>query len=93
MSERVDLIRTVLAQGLNPEQLEIQDDSAAHAGHAGALQSGGGHFTLQIVATAFEGKSRVQRHQMIYQSLGALMQSEIHALSIKAFSPSELSSH
>lgn len=93
MSERVELIRTALEQGLKPEQLDILDDSAAHAGHAGARQSGGGHFTVQIVADAFTGKSKVQRHQMIYQALGALMQTEIHALSIKAFSPSEVSSH
>lgn len=93
MSERVELIRTALEQSLKPEQLDILDDSAAHAGHAGARQSGGGHFTVQIVADAFTGKSKVQRHQMIYQALGALMHTEIHALSIKAFSPSEVSSH
>ena len=88
MSERVEKIRTALDAALNPEVLEIFDDSAAHAGHAGAM-SGGGHFSAVIVAEAFEGKSAVQRHQQVYRALGGLMGADIHAFSIKAYTPSE----
>ncbi len=91
MSERVDRIRTALQSALQPERLDIVDDSAAHAGHAGALQSGGGHFSAYIVADAFAGKSAVQRHQLVYKALGELMQTDIHALAIKALAPDELS--
>lgn len=91
MSERVDRIRSALQSALQPERLDIVDDSAAHAGHAGALQSGGGHFSAYIVATAFAGKSAVQRHQLVYKALGELMQTDIHALAIRALAPDELS--
>ena len=91
MSERVDRIRSALQSALQPERLDIVDDSAAHAGHAGALQSGGGHFSAYIVADAFAGKSAVQRHQLVYKALGELMQTDIHALAIKALAPDELS--
>ena len=91
MSERVDRIRSALQSALEPKRLDIVDDSAAHAGHAGALQSGGGHFSAYIVADAFAGKSAVQRHQLVYKALGELMQTDIHALAIKALAPDELS--
>jgi BolA protein len=81
-------IRRLLTEALNPSSLEIIDNSAAHAGHAGA-RSGGGHYFVTIVAEAFEGKSLVQRHQLIYQALGDMMKQEIHALGINALSPSE----
>ena len=90
MSERVEKIRSALQASLQPERLDIVDDSAAHAGHAGAIQSGGGHFSAYIVAEAFAGKTAVQRHQLVYKALGALMQTDIHALAIKAFAPDEL---
>jgi BolA protein len=83
-----ELIRRALTEALKPELLEIIDNSAAHAGHAGA-RSGGGHYNVTIVAEAFDGKSLVQRHQLIYQALGDLMKQEIHALGINALSPSE----
>ncbi len=83
-----DLIKSLLTDALAPEQLDITDDSQAHAGHAGA-QSGGGHYYVRITASAFEGKSLVQRHQLIYKALGDLMKHEIHALGIEAFSPTE----
>jgi BolA protein len=85
---RVEKIRRKLEEALAPAHLDLIDDSAAHAGHAGAM-SGGGHFSAVIVAEAFEGKSSVQRHQMVYRALGELMQTDIHALSIKAYTPSE----
>jgi BolA family transcriptional regulator, general stress-responsive regulator len=83
-----ELIRRALTDALQPTLLEIIDNSAAHAGHAG-VRSGGGHYNVTIVAEAFEGKSLVQRHQLIYKALGDLMKQEIHALGINALSPSE----
>lgn len=82
------LIQERLQSALNPEHLRIIDNSQAHAGHAGA--SGGGHFTVSIVASAFQGKSLVQRHQMVYKALGEMMQHQIHALGIEAFTPDEI---
>jgi len=83
-----DTIRQLLTQSFQPELLEIIDNSAGHAGHAGA-KSGGGHYHVTIVAQAFTDKSLVQRHQLVYQALGDLMKQEIHALGINALSPSE----
>ena len=74
---------------LAPEQLELIDDSALHAGHAGA-RAGGKHFRLAITAAAFAGKNTVARHRMIYDALGDLMHRDIHALAIQARSPEEL---
>lgn len=87
--ERVALIEECLRTALDPEDLDIVDDSAAHAGHAGA-RSGGGHFNIFIVSHVFSGKSLLQRHRLVYESLGDLMHKEIHALSIKALAPEEL---
>ncbi|PKM10110.1 MAG: BolA family transcriptional regulator [Gammaproteobacteria bacterium HGW-Gammaproteobacteria-3] len=83
-------IKKLLNEALNPEQIEIIDNSAAHAGHAGA-RSGGGHYHVTIVADAFEGKSLVQRHQLIYKALGDMMKQQIHALGINAITPTEYS--
>jgi len=74
---------------LAPESLEIADESAKHAGHQGA-KGGGGHYALTIVSPRFDGQTTVARHRMIYAALGDLMQRDIHALSIRAFSPGEL---
>lgn len=81
-------IRQLLNDAFHPELLEIVDNSAAHAGHAGA-RNGSGHYHVTIVAEAFEGKSLVQRHQLIYKTLGDMMKHQIHALGINALSPSE----
>ncbi len=83
-----DLIKQKLNELLNPQLLELIDNSADHAGHAGA-QKGGGHYSVTIVAELFDGKSMVQRHQLVYQALGDLMKNEIHALGINALTPSE----
>jgi BolA protein len=88
MSDTVQLLETAL-QALAPEHLDIQDDSALHAGHAGA-KGGGGHYTLTIVSARFAGLGRVQRHRLIYQTLGKLMTSRVHALAIRALTPEEL---
>lgn len=83
----MDEIRTRLAS-LQPVKLELIDDSHLHAGHAGA-RSGGGHYRLAIVSTAFQGRNTVARHRIIYDALGELMHKEIHALAIQARSPEE----
>ena len=82
---RMDKIRSLLAV-LQPEQIEIVDDSHLHAGHAGARE-GGGHYRLKLVSREFAGKSTVARHRMIYSALGDMMKHEIHALTITACTP------
>jgi len=83
-----ELIKQKLNELLNPHLLELIDNSADHAGHAGA-QKGGGHYSVTIVSELFDGKNMVQRHQLVYQALGDLMKNEIHALGINALTPSE----
>lgn len=73
---------------LSPTAVEIFDESGKHVGHVGA-QGGGGHYELHIVSAAFEGKPPVARHRMVYDALGTLMQHQIHALSIRAYTPAE----
>ena len=73
---------------LTPLRLELVDESAKHAGHEGA-KSGGKHYRLLIISTEFSGKSTLLRHRLIYDTLGELMRSKIHALSIQALAPGE----
>jgi BolA protein len=75
---------------LKPHSLEVLDESAEHAGHAGARESGGGHFRVLIVSDAFEGKNKITRHRMIYQALGDLIPARIHALAIHAYTLPEV---
>jgi BolA protein len=82
----IDAMRDKLA-GLDPVSMEIHDDSAQHAGHAGA--KGGGHFRLTIVSPRFAGCRTMERHRLVYDALGPLMKREIHALSISAKTPDE----
>ena len=81
-------IRERLA-ALEPVQLDLVDESAQHAGHAGARPGGQTHWRLTIVSPRFSGQSTVARHRMVYQALGELMQNPIHALAITARSPQE----
>ena len=74
---------------LQPESLEIADESSQHIGHEGA-RSGGGHYQLVIVSARFAGKPLQQRHRMIYEALGPMMKHEIHALAIRAYAPDEI---
>jgi len=74
---------------LNPQHLEIEDESARHAGHAGA-KSGGGRYKLTIISAAFAGENALGRHRRIYAALGDLMTTRIHALAITALTPDEL---
>ncbi|MCK9605344.1 MAG: BolA family transcriptional regulator [Methylomonas sp.] len=82
-----NIIRQKLEDALKPDLIEIIDHSAAHAGHAG--NKGGGHYNVTIVSEQFEGKSLVQRHQLIYKIMGDMMKDEIHALGINALTPTE----
>ncbi len=82
------LIRDKLAV-LAPESIEIEDESAQHAGHAGA-RSGGGHYRLLLVSKQFAGQPLQARHRMVYAALGTLMHKDIHALAIQAFAPDEI---
>ncbi len=75
--------------GLAPESLEIIDQSAAHAGHAGAAPGGNTHWRVAIVSRAFAGKPSVARHRMVYAALGELMNNPIHAVQIHALAPGE----
>ena len=87
-AERAALIEARLTAALAPVvSIQITDDSAQHAGHAGA--SAGGHFSVTIVAAAFAGKARVARHRMVYDALADAMQRGIHALAITAYTPEE----
>ena len=83
----IDAMRERLA-ALDPIAIEIADDSAKHAGHAGA-RSGGGHYRLAIVSPRFAGCRTMERHRLVYDALGPLMKQEIHALSIIAKTPDE----
>ena len=74
---------------LAPVTLDLRDESAQHAGHAGARPSGGSHWQLTIVSEAFRGRSAVARHRMVYEALGDLMKQDIHALRIEASAPEQ----
>jgi BolA protein len=77
---------------LDPTVIDIHDDSAEHAGHAGAA-AGGGHFSLVIVSKAFSGKSRLARHRAVLERVGDLIPHAVHALAIQAYAPDEFPSH
>jgi len=85
---RTDRIVQALRSSLEPQDLALIDDSHLHAGHAGA-RDGRGHFRVRIVAQQFTGLRTLQRHQLVYRSLGELMQTDIHALNIEALTPEE----
>jgi BolA protein len=89
MSERMQQIEAKLRAALEPESFDLIDDSHKHAGHIGS-KDGAGHFDLTIVSAKFSGINTVGRHRLIYDALSDMMPGEIHALSIKAFSPDEI---
>jgi len=86
---RITEIEQKLRAALQPTLLEIEDESHKHAGHAGARESGGGHFVVTIVSPQFAGKGLLERHRLVYDALGDTMRREIHALSIHARTPEE----
>ena len=84
-----DAIRQRLTTALSPSRLDLVDESARHAGHAGARPQGESHFRVSIVSAKFAGKSRVERQRMVFAALGDLMRTDIHALAITALAPDE----
>ncbi len=87
-TSRTEALRTALQEALAPVSIEIVDDSARHAGHAGARE--GGHFRVVVVAAAFTGLAQLQRHRLVYAAVDPLMGRGIHALNIVARTPEEL---
>ena len=83
-----EMIRRLEA-ALRPSRLELTDDSEKHRGHGGYNPAGESHFSLTIESAAFAGLNRVQRQRAVYAALGELMESRVHALSIKAAAPGE----
>ena len=86
--DRQERLRAALQQRFSPIELLIKDQSHLHAGHAGAAD-GRAHFEIRVISPAFSGKSRIQRHRMVYDAVHELMQSDIHALRIIALAPGE----
>ncbi len=86
---RMERMRARFEAALTPAELVLEDDSALHAGHAGAA-SGGGHYNVRIVSLQFEGLKLVTRHRLVYDSVHDMMHKEIHALAITALAPSEV---
>ena len=86
---RADEIRARLTAALAPERVEIEDESRLHAGHAGARPGGESHFRVEIVSTAFEGKSRVARQRMVYAALKDELAAGLHALALTTLTPEE----
>jgi BolA protein len=84
-------IETVLRQTLSATEVVVEDESAQHAGHAGAA-SGGGHYRVTVVSPLFEGKNSVARHRLVYDALAAEMRHEIHALALTTLTPGQKSS-
>jgi BolA protein len=82
-------IRAAIERELAPTSIEIFDDSARHAGHAGARE--GGHFRVTLVSAAFNGRPQLERHRMVYAAVASLMGRGIHALNIVARTPEEVS--
>jgi BolA protein len=89
MNERSQKIQARLLETFKPISCQLQDDSASHAGHAGAA-SGGSHYSLRIVSQKFDGLNRISRHRLVYDAVGDMMHTEIHALVIVALTPSEM---
>jgi BolA protein len=87
-ASRTERLSERLREHLAPEQLEVIDDSHRHAGHAGAAD-GRGHFTVIIVSARFAGLNTIKRHRLVYEAVGDLMTTDIHALSIQALAPGE----
>lgn len=85
---RQEQIESLLQRAFRPDELLVKDQSHLHAGHEGA-RDGKGHFDVTIVSDQFEGMNRIARHRLVYDALGDLMQTDIHALRVRAISPSE----
>ena len=86
--ERLEIITTALVTALAADHVEVIDDSALHAGHLGA-QGSGGHYRLVVVSRRFDGLSRVAAQRLVYQALGELMTTDIHALEMRTLTPEQ----
>ena len=84
-----DVITNKLHEAFTPESLDVVDESHLHEGHSGHRPGGETHFRVYIVSSAFEGKSRVDRHRLINSTLAAELAGSVHALAIKAQTPGE----
>jgi BolA protein len=89
MSAKDDIAKK-LSEAFKPESLEVIDESHLHEGHSGHRHGGESHFRVNIVSSAFEGKSRLDRHRMINATLAAELTGPVHALAIKAQAPGEI---
>lgn len=89
MNGRIERMRACLTQEFAPSELAIDDDSHLHIGHAGA-RDGRGHYRVRIIAAQFAGLAPLARHRRVYAALGAMMQTDIHALAIEARAPNEI---
>ncbi len=85
---RAERIKAMLEERFNAARVRVHDDSARHAGHAGS-RDGAGHFIVEIESEVFSGRSRLERHRLIYQALASMLPREIHALNIVAVSPDD----
>jgi BolA protein len=86
--DRIAGMRGLLERRFEPEHLEIDDQSAAHVGHAGAAE-GGGHFRVLLVSAAFRGRDLLSRQRAVYDALGDAVGTDIHALSLRTLTPEE----
>jgi BolA protein len=84
-----DKIAQKLGAAFSPAELSVEDESAKHAGHSGSRPEGETHFNVRVVATAFEGLSRVERQRRVYAALAEELKTHIHALSVTALTPAE----
>ena len=89
--QRVEAIRAAIQAALVPVALEVEDESHKHIGHEGA-RDGRGHFRVDVVSSAFSGMTPIARHRAVYAAVGALMDTDIHALAIRARTPEEAGS-
>lgn len=89
MTSRATQIEQRLRDAFAPQDIQVVDDSDLHAGHEGARE-GSGHYSVTIVSAAFAGHPALKRHRMVYDALQDMMHRQIHALSIRAFTPDEL---
>ena len=85
---RLERIETLLAEKLTPTHLTVEDDSARHAGHAGA-RGGAGHYNVTVVSPHFVDMTMLERHRAVYDAVGELIPEEIHALAVRALAPGE----
>jgi BolA protein len=83
----VDRLRQLVQDALLPQELDIRDDSAAHAGHTSA--GGRGHYRMRIVASRFSGMKPIERHRLVHGVLGTLFETEVHALTLETLAPDE----